>query len=209
MLSFLPRFDEHLEMLQEKPKLEEDDTKVAINHLSFFLALLRKEYARKLETLASLLTSSPPQITFDYVWGLFVPGTLLLTHCGRTGEPLAVRLISCNLVRGYSTYWSLRCENVDVSDGAPGFADYMVSIQEFSGAEDVIDLSAFPMSYLDAERHDELCASMTARGKRHWELAQHWCHKDYDAIAHADRRMAVCSFDALSTLALTRALYCR
>lgn len=191
MLSFLPRFEEHLETLQADPSTE-DDHELSIKHLAFFIDLLKREYARKLETLASLVAEQ--QITFDFVWGVFVPGSVLLTHCGVTHEPLAVRLISCTLVRGFTTYWNLRCENVDVSSGLPGRGDHSISIQQFSGAEDIVDLPAFPMApYLEDARREELCAAMIARGRRHWELAQRWCHKDYDAVAYSlGRKMAVC-----------------
>ena len=159
MLKFLPKFKDYLTTL-EVPAAgndDEDSPKVAA-HLHYFIELLEKEYAQKLTTLAALLAES--QITFEYVWGLFVPGSIILTHCQLTNEPLAVRLISCNLVPGQNgapPYWSLACENVDVQDGLPGLSDQEIRIWDFTGAQDVVNLAAFPMSpYIEAARVREM-----------------------------------------------------
>ena len=100
---------------------------------------------------------------------------------------------TCTLNRGWSTYWELSCEYVDVSGGLPGLADFSMQIQEFGGAESILDLPIFPMHpYLGEARRKELCESLIQRGKRCWELSKTWCHKDYDGVAnHSGRKMAV------------------
>lgn len=145
---------------------------------------MKKEYASKLDTLATLLAER--QVTFNYVWGVFVPGTILITHCDTTGEPLVVRLISCTFQCGFSKYWQLQCENVDVDgSGLPGYADHFFTVQEFNGAENITDLPAFPMEpYLEEAQRKELCAALIKRGHRYWDLAKTWCHKEYNGIAH-------------------------
>ncbi|KAJ3543469.1 hypothetical protein NM688_g5851 [Phlebia brevispora] len=187
MLKYLPNFNEYIRSLEAQKELEkeEQDTHEVLEQLKFFVDLLRKEYASKLETLANLLAED--QVTFDYAWGVFIPGSTIIAHCSITGEPLAVRLISCNLMNTpFERYWALSCDYVDSDgNGLPGLARTTIKISEFAGAEDIIDLPAFPMKpYLDDTRRSELCASLTRRGRRYWELARTWCHKDYDAVAY-------------------------
>lgn len=185
MLKFLPLFEEHIQFLEDQKDTSPDDTKVVVQ-LRFFVGLLRKEYASKLEKLANLLAEK--QISFDLLWGAFVPGSILITHCSNTGEPLMVRLISCKLVQSMcGPSWSLQCDNIEVDgSGLPGRGHHTISISEFSGAEDIIDLPAFPVEpYMDESRRSELRESLVRRGKRYWDLARNWCHKEYDAIAYS------------------------
>lgn len=183
MLSFLPNFQAYFDTQKAR---DGDNHKESIEHLSFFINLLEAEYANKLSTMRSLVAER--QITFDYVWGVFVPGSLVITHCGLTHEPLVVRLISCSFHTASMVepaHWLLTCDSVDVEDGLPGLVDRPVKIYEFDGAEDIVDLAAFPIDpYLEKTHRDELCAKLIERGRRRWELSRTWCHKDYEAIAY-------------------------
>ena len=190
-LPFIGVFEMHMKELEATEHKEGDETFETIRHIKFLLELVKKEHAGKLTALASLL--SEKQISFDYIWGVFTPGSILLTHCDTTGEPLLLRLRTCTLQEGWSTYWHLDCECVDVSGGLPGLSDFSLQIQQFAGAESIMDLPAFPIHpWLEESRRKELCQSLVQRGKRTWELTQSWCHKDYDGVAtHQGRRLAI------------------
>lgn len=188
MLKFLPLFDKHIRSLeaQEGAADADADTPKVLAQLRFFVDLLRTEYATKLETLADHLAEG--QITFDLIPLAFVPGSLLITHCDLTGEPLIVRLATCVLVENRcGRSWTLHCDVVGMDEaGLPGLGTQYIYMSDFAGAENIVDLAAFPMEpYLDASRCAELRAALAKRGRRYWELTQKWYHKEYDAVAYA------------------------
>ncbi|PSR74308.1 hypothetical protein PHLCEN_2v9925 [Hermanssonia centrifuga] len=184
VLVFLPKFKKHLRLPQSEPEI------AVTVHLAFFLGFIEKEYENTLATLRSLLEER--KISFELLWGLFLPGTILITHCRTTGELLAVRLRSC--VRQCASFsepqhWLLTCEYVDVDKGLPGYTDLSVKIHDFPGVEVITDLPIFPMDpYVVEPRRSELCEILMKRGQRRWELSRSWSHNDYDAIAYTARR---------------------
>ncbi|KAF7798033.1 hypothetical protein EIP86_009245 [Pleurotus ostreatoroseus] len=183
MLKFLPSFDAHIRLL-EATNATDEDTPSVIAQLRFFTALLRKEHASKLKTLTDLLTEN--QITFELVPIAFTPGTVLLTHCSLTGEPLMVRLKSCiHQLNSCGRFWALDCWNVDVDEqGLPGRGLHRIAVHDFAGAQRITDLAAFPVEpYLEEPRRSELRQALVKRGRRFWELANNWCHTEYDAVA--------------------------
>ena len=188
------RFEEYIRELQatEHAGEEGDEAFETIQHLDYLLDLVRAEHRNELAALASLL--SEQQITFEYIWGVFTPGSILLTHCETTGEPLLLRLRTCTLqARERGPYWKLRCEYVDVSSGLPGLVEVALEIEDFSGAESITDLPVFPIHpWLGNSGCKELREALLARGKRSWELTQTWRHKVYDGVAtHFGRKLVV------------------
>ena len=167
-LPFIGAFEEHVKELEATKHEEGDETFETIRHIKFLLELVKAEQASKLTALAALL--SEKQISFEYIWGVFTPGSILLTHCDTTGEPLLLRLQTCTLHRRMSpdpSYWELDCEYVDVSNRFPGLSDVSVQIRQFAGAESITDLSAFPIHpWLGERRCQELCETLVKRGKR-------------------------------------------
>lgn len=200
MLTLLPLFDKHILSLEALEGTADADAPAVLAQLRFFVRLLRAEYASKLETLADHLAEK--QITFDLIPLVFVPGNLLITHCDMTGEPLIVRLVSCTLVEnGCGRSWTLKCDVVGIDEiGLPGVGNQYIYMADFEGAENIVDLSVFPMAYLDESRCGELRAALAKRGRRYWELSQKWCHKQYDAVGYAAgnfRKVAVSDLRAL------------
>ncbi len=193
----MPKFKEHLHLLRADAKDGNDDSAKVIEHLAYFLDFIQKEYQNTLATLRSLLEER--KISFDLVWGVFMPGTVLVTHCKTTGEPLVVRLRSClqQCANFYEPrHWALTCEFVDTDKGFPGYAELVVKIYDFAGAEVITSLAAFPLDpYLQEPRRSELCETLIKRGRRHWDLSRSWSHNDYSAIAYTaqgTRKMNVC-----------------
>ncbi|THG94989.1 hypothetical protein EW026_g6583 [Hermanssonia centrifuga] len=189
ILVFLSQFEEHLYLLQMKGKDGNAKGRAeVISHLTYFLDFIGKEYENTLTTLGSLLEER--KISFAFVWGAFLPGTILITTCGITGEPLAVRLRTC--VRQCATHreaehWALKCEFVDVNKGLPGYAKLVVKIYDFPGAKSITDLPAFPMNpYVEENQRGELYERLIKRGQRLWDLSSRsWSHNNYNAIAYS------------------------
>lgn len=159
-------------------------------HVRFLIDFMRAEYASLLAKLEGLLAKK--LITFDLLWGLFIPGSRLVTRCEVTGESLTVQLMSC-YDDTYGAFFQLTCQYVDVHNGIPGYVEVQVPIQSFRGTKSILELRAFPAEpYLEQPRREELYEKLIKRGRRFWELSKTWCHKDYEGAAYEYGNIAVC-----------------
>ncbi|KAJ3554335.1 hypothetical protein NM688_g3159 [Phlebia brevispora] len=194
VLAFLPKFEDYLADLKKK-----DDGSVhpdLILHLDYAIDFLRLEYNARLSELNSLLNEK--RITFDLLWGLFVPGSLLLANCGLTQKPLTVRLTNTYMADktvDEPRRFVLSCERVDIAEGGmPGLSDYMITIPEFHGAKLITDLNAFPMApYLDPDHEESTRKELIERGRKYLALSATPCHVQYSGIAY--RRLRYDSSD--------------
>lgn len=122
-------------------------------------------------------------MTFASLWSLYIPGTLLFTPCGITGEPSAVRLLSCSLYTcGNTSYWSLCVEGHDVQSGKEQIFQNMISINSYEGVKQVTDLDAYPLSL--HPKYDETRQFLIRRGRKWRKFTPHpFCHLQYEGIA--------------------------
>jgi hypothetical protein len=88
-LSFMHDFQRYLDDLEKKPLRGYSDALI-IEHLDFFIGFMKMEYQKTLRDLKELLKQD--QITFDLLWAIYRPGTVLYTKSRSTGEPMAVKL---------------------------------------------------------------------------------------------------------------------
>ena len=78
---------------------------------------LRKDYAATLAKVANLTAHG--EVTYDTLFAVFVPGTVVVAACPVTGEPRAFELVSANKVSMTSTgVYELVCESVDADADA-------------------------------------------------------------------------------------------
>lgn len=56
------------------------------------------------------------EITFDTLFALFVPRTVVVTNCPTTGEPCALQIVSTTKVNTGVNLYELLCESVDAFD---------------------------------------------------------------------------------------------
>lgn len=168
---------------------------LTLSHLSFFLNFLRTEYAGFLSELDSLLAHG--EITFDYLWAVLKPRTLLYTRCNQTSEPRALRLLEANKINemsGYSPCWQLNVEYVEyncqhdgfasgkeASNGARGQAPkfglvaglHQQVLEYFKGTRKITSLGVYPLEYYP--QLEELKSLLVARGRK-WATLQGGIH---------------------------------
>ncbi|TDL27684.1 P-loop containing nucleoside triphosphate hydrolase protein [Rickenella mellea] len=170
----------------------ERDRLETIAHVSFLIDFLRTENAATLEELNSLITHD--EITFDLLWALLVPRTILYTPCPITGEPRFVRLThSEQCTRGQGmTFWRLDVEYVEYNGGcgsgasSPSFSanDQLGLANSFNGlggsggAGPMFGLAVLPSLEIPAFKGAAKIASLPVYPKK-------WCH----GVEELERRL--------------------
>ncbi|KIP01325.1 hypothetical protein PHLGIDRAFT_131296, partial [Phlebiopsis gigantea 11061_1 CR5-6] len=203
LLTFLPLFEEYRDKLQEKRQrtLEEGYTMSSVGVL---IDYLHRDYRSTLATLARMTAHG--EISFDLLYAIFVPRSILITTCPTTGEPRAVQLVSatkvvCDTGRGL---YDLLCESVDEDDGdgqtngwppqpgestasrarAFGRVCHKIIIPQFQGTVKISELDAYPIKY-----HPNAAAlkeALVVRGRR-WAHYRGIHHVQYDGRAVVDQ----------------------
>lgn len=208
LLAWVPRFKTHLASLESRLNegfLVTDSEQQTINHLRFFVNFFEEEYRSTIAQLDALL--SEEKITFDLLWAILLPGTVVVSHCGVTDEPIAARLIFADSVPGSSykeKHWLLKCEIIDFTRHLPGVTDVLLEIGEFDGPCAILDLDVFPMDpYMPEPARSELRSKLISRGRRYAELSGAWCHKLYSGIAYKHKSAGKIGVRPLSPCLLT------
>lgn len=79
------------------------------------LEYLRKDYRGTLARIANLTTHG--EITFDLLYAVLVPRTVVVTECPVTGEPRALQVLSASKVENeMCTFYNVLCESVDSTE---------------------------------------------------------------------------------------------
>ena len=79
------------------------------------LDYFRKDYRATLAKIANL--TSHGEITFELLYAILIPRTILITECPVTGEPRALQLLSATRLNpAPSAPYVLLCENVDSTE---------------------------------------------------------------------------------------------
>ncbi|PSR74587.1 hypothetical protein PHLCEN_2v9764 [Hermanssonia centrifuga] len=175
LLAFLPEFKEYASSLAM-------DELEATTHLDFLIDFMELEYQDQLRELRNLREER--RVSFPLLWGAFLPGTLLVTNCKVTGEPIAMRLVQLDAKEATldkCARYTLLCEYVDFSEQVPAMAHVEREILEFTGDVLLSDMAIRPI-YVE-EQKDKLLETLAKRGQRYWELSKTWCHKRYSTIA--------------------------
>ena len=88
-----------------------------LKSLGVLLAHMRKHYKQTLARIASLVGNQ--EITFDLLYAILLPGTVIIRRCPVTRETRALKLLAsyqCTNGCGQK-YWSLDCEYLEFATG--------------------------------------------------------------------------------------------
>ncbi|KZT53091.1 P-loop containing nucleoside triphosphate hydrolase protein [Calocera cornea HHB12733] len=185
LLAWLPFLRTHLDTLKAKEEPTEDEKTTTI-HLTILVEFLDTEYQSTLEQVNGLVPHG--EITFELLWAILLPRTLMYTSCSTTDQSRAVELVGAEMHTPWPSphYWELDCRYVDscasLSDEHAkfGHAQMTIRIPMFKGSAKITSLSAYPMKF--HSRQDELRTKLIARGKR-WVELEGMHHLAYDGVA--------------------------
>lgn len=150
------------------PPLTDEEKKQQIEHVKLLAEYLDTDYKNTKATLFPLLENK--SITFDLLWAILKPGTIMYTTCAGSNEPRAFKLeyaqMNTSFMRG--KWWSIegRYLEYDGKDsikdtgndgkkgGSFGWGSVMVDIEAFKGARKIGCLACYPLRY--RKDHEEL-----------------------------------------------------
>lgn len=112
LIAFFPQFEQYEKELRLKDQARTPEEKHILPTVSVLLEYLRKDYRATLAKIANLTAHG--EITFDLLYAILVPRTILVTECPITGEPRALQLLSATRVdAGMCSVYTLLCESID------------------------------------------------------------------------------------------------
>ncbi|EDN04841.1 predicted protein [Histoplasma mississippiense (nom. inval.)] len=118
-----------------------------VNYLSLLIEFVSTTYQPTTERLASQLASG--QATWDILWAIFKPGSIIYTKCFGTEKPRCVVLNAIEEKTRFNgvEYYSLDCSYIDYDGKVLGKAGMELEIEKFRGLRPIHQLPAFPLQY--------------------------------------------------------------
>lgn len=136
---------------------------------------IRKDYRATIATIDNLTSNG--EITFDLLYAIMLPRTVLVTTCPLTEELQALKVISGNTVRSSSgmALFVLVLEGIGLEDVKDPSAQSFLRTQtrliipDFDGVVKINSLDAYPIQFHPSEA--ELRQSFITRGQKWSKLA--------------------------------------
>lgn len=165
------------------PKNEQNP--ILILHLTLLTEYITADYSSIAKRLYPLLAHH--EITFDLLWALFLPGTLVHTICAGSGQSRCLKLDwgeqKETLERG--KFFQLDCHYIDYDGKTFGEATAVLEIDEFRGARRIDSLGVFPLAYHEDEA--QVREKLIERGRKFGSLrGMHY--KFYKGLAFFKRK---------------------
>lgn len=140
--------------------LTPEEVSQQIDHVKLLIEYLNTDYAGIKSTLFPLLANS--MITFDLLWALLKPNSIMYTTCAGSNEPRAFKLEyaqkDSSFMRG--KWWSVEGKYLEYDGkdgekasgsgkdaGSFGWGTIMVDIDGFKGARKISSLACYPLEY--------------------------------------------------------------
>lgn len=188
--------------LQRKRNRSAEESHTATS-IGVLLDYIRSDYRTTLASIANLTAHG--EITFDLLYAVMVPRSILVTECPITKEPRALQLVSatkvCTLTGGLL---DMLCESVDAFDSetqidpwgtgpsaeaeaqkagagkAFGRVQHRVIIPSFKGTRKIASLDAYPIKY--HANPEQLKKTLINRGQK-WLALRGIHHMQYKGPA--------------------------
>jgi len=182
-IAFLPRFKTYRQELKAKAKATEEDQNL-IATLDVLIDYFHTDYRATLAQIENL--TSHGEITFELLYAILVPRSVMLTSNPLTGNLQALQLTSANLtVPGMGiAFYDVILEGIDVDDSdvlkMEGFTRIQsrVVIPGFKGTMKIAALDAYPMIF--HPQHVELKEKFLERGRKWAKIAGGIHHVQYE-----------------------------
>ncbi|KAF7341709.1 AAA domain-containing protein [Mycena sanguinolenta] len=183
-LTWLHDFTAYRDALVARKRRTEQETHV-LSSVNLLLSFLAADYRTTIATIDRLTTHN--EITFDLLYAILVPRTLVVARCAVTGleRLFQLQFFTRTSVDGVPVY-QLGLEGVDLVDRpmtqtvVVGRVSTLVYIPFFKGAMRIDQLDAFPLKFHPAEA--QLRETIARRGQKWVDLiGVH--HMQYNGIA--------------------------
>ncbi|KAH7078251.1 P-loop containing nucleoside triphosphate hydrolase protein [Paraphoma chrysanthemicola] len=180
--------------LTDRVKAEEakqSPNKAVVDELGVALQYISEDYASTQASLTSL--AEHDEITFDLLWALFPPNSIVYTKSNLLREPQILKLQKGEFgqLPSGARYYALNLQYLSHDGEKLGWAPKTIQIGQFDGAKKVYNLLVVPLDHLPEK--EKVCAELTQRGKRYLELlnAPRGTYQEYVGAAIAENRDVV------------------
>jgi hypothetical protein len=121
--------------------------KSALDHVRLLLNHVNSAYASVSARLAELLANN--DITYDLLWALFKPNSMVYTRCVGTKEPRCIKLnfTEERMTKQHVKYFHVEGYYLDFDGQVLGESRLAIGIEKFRGAKPIHLLTAFPLEY--------------------------------------------------------------
>jgi len=153
-----------LEAYRTKPSDDVGQDAAGLKHLSLLADFINSKYASTTDRLIPLLENG--ETSYELLWALFKPNTIVYTTCLDTEKSLCFRfdMGEERTTAAGIAYFHMECRYLD-SDGAVfGEVSAALGIAKFAGIKRIANLAAFPLAY--HPRRSEMRTSLVNRGRR-------------------------------------------
>lgn len=183
-LGFLPAFEEYRDKLVASKKTASDEDKHVLASVQVLIEYLHKDWKRTIATTRNL--TSHGEITFELLYAVFVPRTIVITRCPSSNELRALEVVTAAQVCTMSgMFMDLTLESIDMVDEHDGTTRFgrvrsRVTVPMFKGTVPINSLDAYPIKYHPTP--DELRKVLLDRGRR-WAALCEVRHMHYKGTA--------------------------
>jgi len=140
-----------------------------IADINIAIQYVLEDYATNFADLESL--TALQSITFDLLWALFPPNTLVFHHHQYTEQERILQVRSFDICQDLSIYAKITCDIVVDDGNAFGIAQESVEIDMFKGTRKIYELAAFPLRFYRDQ--DALRERALQRGRKFATLIGH------------------------------------
>ncbi|KAI0658134.1 P-loop containing nucleoside triphosphate hydrolase protein [Cubamyces menziesii] len=198
----------------------------ALADLDVLIGCMEYNFGKTLSRIGNLTAHG--EITFDLLYAILAPGSIVLGTCSSTGKPRAYRLISAKLCSyGQTDFYLVECETLaaatvrdeglELEDTAAtfptpaarrtfGMSQEMLKIRKFNGVTKINSLSVYPLEF-----HTDsaaMKAKLVKRGRR-WAALNGVHHMQYSGIAsrQTDDQHRMMKYSVKSRIMIDRAAF--
>ncbi|KAK1232480.1 hypothetical protein PQX77_004382 [Marasmius sp. AFHP31] len=181
-LTYLEEFTAYRDTLRAKKRTAMEN--YILSSVELLLKFLHTDFQATIRRIES--HKAHRETSFDLLYAILVPGTLLVAQCAVTGGPRLFKLNSWNrVVTPNCSFYQVNAESVDLLDQhitatvKPGKVQSTIVLPDFKGTIPMHELDAYPLKYhKDCHTIKE---RVLARGKGWVDLiGVH--HKEFDGI---------------------------
>lgn len=133
-------------------------------HFNLLVNFVKTTYSSTTTRLIALLENH--EITYDLLWALFKPNTVVYTTCFGTGKPRCVKYDfgEERTTNNGVEYFHLECRYVDFDGKVFGEASIELAILKFRGTKRINSLDAFSLEY--HQNKDEIQPKLVECGRK-------------------------------------------
>ncbi|KAL0571467.1 hypothetical protein V5O48_010503 [Marasmius crinis-equi] len=208
-LTYLEEFTAYRDALRAKKRTPLENH--VLSSVDLLLSFLNNDFQATIRRINS--HKAHKETSFDLLYAILVPGTLLVTECAVTGGARLFKLVSwVRIANGNVTYYQLVAESVDLVDHQvtatvnPGKVQTTIILPMFRGTVPMETLDAYPLKY--HKNQEEVRESVLARGRKWVDLiGVH--HMEFDGIAAFKTQCKIMRHAVRGRIMVDRAMFKR